>query len=58
MIRRVLRVVFGAGLLVTVLVGIVAADMQNTGTPRGAMTPGITPAPGGHPLPTPAGVVR
>ena len=33
---------------------MVVAQMQVTGTPRGPLTPGLTPSPGGVPLPTAA----
>jgi hypothetical protein len=39
---------------VLVVTGTAAADLIGDGTPRGQSTPGVTPSPGGHPLPTPA----
>jgi hypothetical protein len=34
--------------------GVAGADLIGDGTPRAQNTPGVTPSPGGHPLPTPA----
>lgn len=34
--------------------GTARADLIGDGTPRGQGTPGVTPSPGGYPLPTPA----